>query len=155
MIFATVGSHPSFGFDRFLRALEALPADQLVVQYGPGAPPANALTAAPWMAFAEVVDHIERAEKVISHAGTGTILCARRAGHTPLVVPRLRRFGETVDDHQLDLARALAQTGGIVLVEEVDELAAGLDRAPVRGDARPPGSAELVDAVRRELVGGE
>ena len=68
MIFATVGSHPTYPFERFLRALESVPGDQLVVQYGPGKPPENAGSAVAWMTFAEVLDHMERADKVVSHA---------------------------------------------------------------------------------------
>ena len=153
MIFATVGSHPSFRFDRFLRALEDLPTDDLVVQNGPGTPPANARRAVPWMSFAEVLDHMNRAEKVVSHAGTGTILCATRAGHTPVVVPRLHRFDETVDDHQLDLARALAETGRIIVVEDLDRLGAEVARAPARGSAQAAGAGGLAEAVRQELLG--
>jgi UDP-N-acetylglucosamine transferase subunit ALG13 len=151
VIFATVGSHPTFAFERFLRALEALPGDELVVQHGPGRPPANASHAVAWMPFAEVLEQMERAEKVVSHAGTGTILCARRAGHTPVVLPRLRRFEETVDDHQVDLGRALAASGGIVLVEDAEELAAAVRDAPARGEARSAASTDLVEAVRHEL----
>ncbi len=155
MIFATVGSHPTFRFDRFLAALEALPGDEeLVVQHGPGEPPANADRAVPFMPFAEVLELVGAAEQVVSHAGTGSILCARRAGHTPVVVPRLRRFEETVDDHQLDLGRALARTGGIVLVEDVGELAAAVESAPERGEASAAPSGPLVEAVRAELLGG-
>lgn len=153
MIFATVGSHPTYRFDRFLRALEALPGEDLVVQYGPGEPPANAARAERWMSFAEVLDHMDRAEKVVSHAGTGTILCATRAGHAPLVVPRLKRYGETVDDHQLELARALAGGDGIVLVEDVESLPAELERAPARGSSAVVEHGELQAAVRDELLG--
>jgi len=153
VIFATVGSHPTYGFDRFLRALEDIPGESLVVQYGPGRPPANAEEAQAWMSFPEILDHMSRAEKVVSHAGTGTILCARRAGHLPVVVPRLSRFGETVDDHQLELGRALAATGRIVLVEDIEELAEVLAAAPSRGEAQPAGSSQLAEAVREALVG--
>lgn len=151
MIFATVGSHPTYAFDRFLRALEALPAGQLVVQHGPGRPPAGAAHAVPWMTFAEIVDHMERAERVVSHAGVGTVLCAARAGQVPVVFPRLKRFGETVDDHQLELGRRLAENGRLILVEEESALAAAVAAAPPRGAAPDLAGAELVAAVRAEL----
>jgi UDP-N-acetylglucosamine transferase subunit ALG13 len=152
VIFATVGSHPSFRFDRFLRALESLEVDDLVVQHGPGLAPASAAVAVAWMSFADYLDHIYQAEKVISHAGIGTILTATRAGQTPVVVPRLRRFKETVDDHQLDLARSLGQTGRVVVVEDLDELASMVAAAPPRSDIRPTADSTLANAVRRELL---
>lgn len=153
MIFATVGSHPTYLFERFLQALESLPGEDLVVQYGPGQPPSNAARAVPWMTFAEIVDHMERAEQVVSHAGAGTILCAARAGQVPIVFPRLERFGETVDDHQLELARRLAEDGRVIVVESEAELAAALNTAPPRGaqSALDVGS-DLIAAVREELT---
>jgi UDP-N-acetylglucosamine transferase subunit ALG13 len=153
VIFATVGSHPTYGFERFLRALETLPAGELVVQHGPGEPPANATLATPWMSFAEIVESMERAERVVSHAGVGTILCATRAGHTPVVFPRLERYGETVDDHQLELGRRLAADGRLILVEDERELAAAVAAAPPKGAAAGIGGAELIDAVGAALRG--
>lgn len=151
MIFATVGSHPSFRFDRFLTALEGIDAEELIVQHGPGDPPANATRAAPWMSFAEIVEEMERASHVVSHAGVGTILCATRAGHVPVVLPRLRSFGETVDDHQLELGRKLAADERVILVEEAAALAPALATAPSRRSQPQPAVGGLVDAVREEL----
>lgn len=150
MIFATVGSHPTFRFDRLLRALENVDGD-LVVQFGPGQPPARAQEAVAWMTFEEIVERMGRASQVISHAGVGTILCAIQAGHVPVVVPRLRRFGETVDDHQLEFARAIARTGRVIVVEDANQLGSALHDAPPKGAAGPPGGSELIEAVRGEL----
>lgn len=152
MIFATVGSHPTFAFERLLRGLESVEADELVVQHGPGAPPTNASRAVAWMPFDEVLAQIERADKIVSHAGVGTILCATRAGHVPVVMPRLRRHGETVDDHQLDLARALAGTERLILAEEPAELGEALARAPSRRSGSALDGSALIAAVRNELT---
>jgi UDP-N-acetylglucosamine transferase subunit ALG13 len=154
VIFATVGSHPTYVFDRFLRALEGLPDDELVVQYGPGVPPPNASRAVPWMSFAEIVENMEAATHVVSHAGVGTILCAARVGHVPVVLPRLRRFGETVDDHQVELGRRLAGDGRVILVEEDADLVECLRGAPPRAREPDFGHGRLVEAVRAELIGG-
>lgn len=151
MIFATVGSHPTFKFERLLRALETLEGEELDVQYGPGRPPANAAEAAAWMPFAEIAARMEGASHVVSHAGVGTILCAIAAGHVPIVFPRLRRFEETVDDHQLDLARQLAETGRVIVVESAEELAGAVRTAPARGAANDGGGEALIDAVAAEL----
>jgi len=153
VIFATVGSHPTFCFDRLLQALETLDGnEELVVQHGPGTPPPNATVAVSWMSFEGISDNLARADRVICHAGVGTILCAIRAGHVPVVVPRLERFGETVDDHQLHLAKALVETGKVTLVEEGGELAPALARTPKRGETGEDGGGELIGAVREELL---
>jgi UDP-N-acetylglucosamine--N-acetylmuramyl-(pentapeptide) pyrophosphoryl-undecaprenol N-acetylglucosamine transferase len=153
VIFATVGSHPTFRFDRLLQALETLgDGEELAVQHGPGTPPANASVAVPWMSFEGIADNLARADKVVCHAGVGTILCAIRAGHVPVVFPRLSRFNETVDDHQLHLAKALVETNKVILVEEGSELAAALAKAPARGEAGQDGGGALIGAVRDELL---
>lgn len=151
MIFATVGSS-QFRFERMVRALESLPSERLFVQHGPAEPPAGAGQAIDFMQFPEVVESMERAETVVCHAGAGSILCALRAGHTPVVVPRLRRFQETVDDHQVELGRALAAEGKAICVEDLDQLAASVASAPSR---RPPAEREgllpIQAAVREAL----
>ncbi len=45
----------------------------------------------------------ENAEVVITHGGTGAIIGAVKKGKKVLAVPRLARYGEHVDDHQLQL----------------------------------------------------
>ncbi|MGH3076476.1 MAG: glycosyltransferase, partial [Gaiellales bacterium] len=129
MIFATVGSHPTFAFDRLLRALEVLPGTELVVQHGPGDPPANAREAIAFMPFERMLERMARASVVISHAGVGSILCSLQSGHVPVVMPREARFGETVDDHQVELARALAPSGRIVVAETAAEMPAAVAAA--------------------------
>ncbi|MGH3427786.1 MAG: glycosyltransferase [Mycobacteriales bacterium] len=152
LIFATVGSHPTFRFDRLLRALETIADRELVVQFGPGEPPAGAREAVAWMTLEEIVDHMDRASHVVSHAGVGTILCAIQTGHVPIVLPRQQRFGETVDDHQLEFARAIEKTEHVIVVEDAEQLSSALRSAPPKGAVDPPGGTGLIDAVRDELT---
>ena len=116
MIFATCGSS-HFRFDRMMEALAALPPHDLYVQHGPAEPPPHA-RAVEFLPFEKIVDNIARADVVISHAGVGSILCAIRAGHTPVIFPRLKRYNETVDDHQAELAQALSEQGSAVVAWE-------------------------------------
>lgn len=152
MIFATCGSS-HFRFDRMMAALAALPPEQLYVQHGPADPPAG-VRAVRFLPFDELVATIARAEVVVSHAGVGSILCAIRAGHTPVVFPRLKRHGETVDDHQAELAAALAARGSAISARSAEELVAAVAAAPPRragGEAHPQA---LVEAVRASIVSG-
>jgi beta-1,4-N-acetylglucosaminyltransferase len=153
VIFTTVGS-TQIPFARMIRALDQLPGEQLSVQHGPVSPPPGAAEAQAFMEFPEVVEHMEAADVVICHAGAGSILCAFRAGHTPVVVPRLARHSETVDDHQLELARALAADGRVIAVEDLATLPEAVAGAP-RRRARE-GSDDLLPiqlAVREAIAG--
>lgn len=153
MIFATVGS-TQIRFDRFIRALETLPAGQLVVQHGPMTAPADAGRAIAFMQFPEVVENMELADTVVCHAGAGSILCALRAGHTPIVVPRLKRFEETVDDHQVEFSRALAAQGKVIAVEDPSLLAAAVANAPRRRSPQEQTALRPIQVAVREALHG-
>jgi UDP-N-acetylglucosamine transferase subunit ALG13 len=152
LIFVTVGTHHD-PFARLLDALGQLDPAELVVQYGPGQPPPGVARAEAFMPFEQMIESFREAEKVITHAGVGSILLASRAGHTPLVVPRQHGLGEHVDEHQAELTRALAARGAVVPVWDVAELGQLVADAPPR---RPPAASvepPLCPSVRAALSG--
>ena len=148
MIFVTVGTHHQ-PFPRLLDGLAALPGESLVVQHGCGPAPPGVAYAVAFMPFDEMLRSFESCDLVITHAGVGSIVAARRAGHVPIVVPRLKRFGEHVDDHQEQLTRALVASGKVVPVWDIrllaEAAASAQRRRPVAEDG---GGARLAAAVR-------
>ncbi|MGI9597231.1 MAG: glycosyltransferase [Acidimicrobiales bacterium] len=64
-----------------------------------------------------LVDAIEQADVVISHAGAGSLALALQAGKIPVFVPRRVGHGEQIDDHQVELARWADQNSLAVTVE--------------------------------------
>lgn len=46
---------------------------------------------------------IEKCDYVITHAGTGAILSSIKKGKKVIAIPRLKQYGEHVDDHQIQL----------------------------------------------------
>ena len=152
MIFVSVGSTRT-GFPRLINALAALPAEKLSVQYGGSGPPADAAEAVAFMSFEQVIDRMQAAAVVVCHAGVGTILCALRTGHTPVVVPRVKRLSERVDDHQSELARALADQGKVIAVFDESRLAEAVASVPPRRESASPGEGPLHTAVRAALHG--
>jgi UDP-N-acetylglucosamine transferase subunit ALG13 len=154
VIFVTVGTHHQ-PFDRLLRALGPLAElDRLVVQHGVGRAPACADIAVDFMSAREVATRIEHARAVVMHAGVGSFLVAYRAGHVPVMVPRQRRYGEHVDDHQTSLVRALGREGRVRAVWHVEELADAVEGAARRAAPEaPPTGESLAAAVRRAMDG--
>ena len=151
MIFVTCGSSPA-GFDRMMQALRVLPAAHLVVQHGPVAPP-PCRTAYDFLPFGRVVELMQQSDLVVSHAGVGSIMCALQAGHVPIVFPRLKRHGETVDDHQVELASALGARGTVLVATTPDELRAAVQSAPRRASRRIIQGERLSTAVRAAILG--
>jgi UDP-N-acetylglucosamine transferase subunit ALG13 len=152
LIFVTVGTHHD-PFERLLGALGELDGSELVVQYGPGAPPPGVARAEAFLPFEQMVEYFREAEKVITHAGVGSILGARREGHTPLVVPRRHDLGEHVDEHQAELTRALAARGSVLALWDVAELPRLLAQVPPRQAVTEAVEPPLCPKVRAALAG--
>lgn len=155
MIFVTVGTHHQ-PFGRLLQALSALRAAELVVQYGHNPQPALAARrAVPFMSFSEMLECFADARVVITHAGVGSILSALRAGHTPIVVPRQQRFGEHVDDHQVELTRALTGARKVIPVCDVSELVAAVESAPPKRAPEQAAVERPIHAALRAALHGQ
>ncbi len=158
MILLSLGTHQQ-PFPRALDLVEPLArrGEQLVVQHG-ATPPRPEMPNTTWVEFTpfeQVVDTMARADGVVCHAGVGTIMTALQAGHTPVVVPRQARYGEHVNDHQLDIATRFAEQGLICCVTAETDLAALLR---TRGDGRTQrlgrGSRQLRTAVLDAVLAG-
>lgn len=70
----------------------------------------------------KLFDFLKRAKVVVAHAGAGTILTALRFNKPLIVVPRLKKFGEHVDDQQRELADALSNEGKVIAIYEIEKL---------------------------------
>lgn len=123
MILVTVGTSES-KFDRLLEAFDVgdRSDEELVVQHGPSLVRPVGATCLEFLPYDELVDVIRRARVVVIHGGVGSIMTALANGKRPVVVPRLRRFGEAVDDHQVALGRRLQEAGLVTLVEDTGDV---------------------------------
>jgi len=152
VIFVTVGTHQQ-PFPRLIEALASLEPADLIVQHGNSPAPEGAREAVPFLPFPDILDRMRAAQAVVSHAGVGSILLARRLGHTPVVVPRQRRYDEHVDDHQVGLTRAFAEVHLVIPVWDVNGLKAAVAGVPPLAMSRPAKATALQQAVRRALDG--
>jgi UDP-N-acetylglucosamine transferase subunit ALG13 len=76
------------------------------------------------------------------------------SANVPTIVwPRLSRFGEAANDHQLEIAEVLSQQGRVLLVNDADQLFAALRSSDLplpRTDGTKGGG--LVEALRDSLT---
>ena len=70
----------------------------------------------------EFMDLQETANLVISHGGTGALIGASRKSKNIIAVPRLAKYGEHVDDHQLQIVKVLEGEGYIRAAYDMDDL---------------------------------
>jgi UDP-N-acetylglucosamine transferase subunit ALG13 len=126
MIFVTIGT--SEPFDRLLAAIDSLDTtEEIVAQVGSSTHRLSRARCYDFLTFEQTLEYMRAARVVVSHAGVGSVLAALTVGRVPVVMPRLRRHGEAVDDHQLPFARRLASEGLVLLAEEPVELGAALE----------------------------
>ena len=59
---------------------------------------------------------IEEANLVICHGGVGSIISALSKNKKVIVAPRLKKYGEHVNDHQIQIARKFEQDGYVKYV---------------------------------------
>lgn len=147
MIVVTVGTNEA-RFDRLVQAVAGLGgSERIVVQHGPSEVRPERAECVAFLPFVELAGLIGEARAVVSHAGVGSILVALSSGQRPIVVPRLKRYGEAVDDHQVALAARLASAGLVTVVHDPQrELETALGSAP-----RVLESAERPRALVEEL----
>ncbi len=66
---------------------------------------------------------------LITHSGVGTIISGITQAKPVVVMPRLARYGEHVDDHQLEIATSFAEKNYVAVCEQADDLAQVIQRA--------------------------
>lgn len=122
MIFTMVGTHEQ-QFDRLVRSVDLLDTDeQRIIQYGYSTyQPVNAETSE-FIPFDEVKRYIQEANIVITHSGTGSVMLSLSLGKLPIVAPRYKKYGEHIDDHQLQLVQDLEADGMVVPYYDGDDL---------------------------------
>lgn len=70
-----------------------------------------------------MIEKFKTARIVITHGGPSTFMMAIQEGKRPIVVPRLKKFDEHVNDHQRDFAKKVeAKQKNIIVVENINEL---------------------------------
>lgn len=65
---------------------------------------------------------MDEADLIITHGGVGSMVAAIRKGKKVIAVPRLKKYGEHVNDHQIEIIETFKKQGVIVGIREVEEL---------------------------------
>ena len=127
MIFVTVGTQDK-PFTRLISAVEdAVIAgkitDEVIVQAGNTEYESKVLNVLNYVPFDEFNNYIEKADIIITHGGVGSILNALKLKKKIIAVPRLAKYGEHVNDHQLQVIQKMTQDGYILSCEDESKIA--------------------------------
>ena len=155
MIFLTVGTQ--FPFDRLVQAIDRIIGEGLISeavfgQIGQSACKPRNFEAVARMEKQKFDKHLTEASGIIGHAGMGTISMALNNRKPLLAMPRLKKYGEVVNDHQLGIAKRFSELGHILAAYGVEDLPDGIARLGdfVPAERRPAAHA-VADRINRFL----
>lgn len=131
MIFITLGSQ-KFQFNRLLKAVDELVSenkitDEVFAQIGYSDYEPKNYDFKPFLDREEFGSYTAKCDIFITHGGTGAIIGAVKKEKKVIAVARLAKYGEHVDDHQLQLLEQFKELGLIYACEDTSELEKALE----------------------------
>lgn len=127
MIFVTVGTHEQ-PFNRLIRCVDNLKRDgviteDVIIQIGFSTYEPKFCQWSKLIPYKQMVKNMEDARIVITHGGPASFIMPLQISKIPIVVPRQYRFGEHVNDHQVEFTRKVAERmETIINVENIEKL---------------------------------
>ncbi|MDH5068011.1 PssE/Cps14G family polysaccharide biosynthesis glycosyltransferase [Clostridium perfringens] len=132
MIFVTLGSQ-KFQFNRLLKELDKL-VEQGVIKEDIFAQTGYSDYIPKNYKFKNFLDREEfkrnmnDSDIVITHGGTGAIVGALKENKHVLAIPRLKEFGEHVDNHQLEITNTFKEMNYIEVIIECNDLGEAINK---------------------------
>lgn len=126
MIFVTLGSQ-KFQFDRLLKKLDELLengqiTDAVFAQIGYSNYRPQHFEYEQFLNREEFAHRMQECDVVLTHGGTGAIVSAVKKGKKVIAVARLSKYGEHVDDHQIQILRQFEEMNLILPCYEIEKL---------------------------------
>jgi len=155
MIFLTVGTQ--FPFDRLIKTVDELVShngfeQKIFAQIGNSLYQPRNFKAVSSLEKQLFDKRMREASSIISHAGMGTIMMALDNRKPLLAMPRLSKYGEVVNDHQVAIARKFEELGLILVAYKEHELPKKLEELKSFVPQQKQSEANLVaDRVARFL----
>ena len=156
MIFVTVGMH-YHSFDRLVRKVDELVGsgvlnDEVFMQIGYSKyKPVNCKFSES-VPFEDFERLLNASEIIISHGGAGCIAGGLERNKPVIVVPRLRKFDEHSNDHQLELTDQLSKENRIIAVYDMDELENAIKKARHFNPSDSKSKNRIVEIISRYLT---
>jgi UDP-N-acetylglucosamine transferase subunit ALG13 len=131
MIFVSVGTHEQ-PFNRLVEYMDKWSADhseEVIIQTGFSTYEPRNCEWSKLYPYSQMTKLIDRARIVITHGGPSSFIMPLQVGKIPIVVPRMKRYNEHVNDHQLDFCHQVAKRQGrIIVVDDCEKIAQIIDQ---------------------------
>ncbi len=126
MIFVILGTQDK-EFTRLIKEIEKLKknkiiSEEIVIQAGITKYQSNYMKIIDYLSMNEFEKYIKKSKFVITHGGVGSILDAIKHNKKVIAVPRLEKYGEHENNHQIQIVEKFAELGYIIGIENLEEL---------------------------------
>ncbi|MCL1950503.1 MAG: hypothetical protein FWF59_12295 [Turicibacter sp.] len=144
-------------FSRMIQAVEGLDTqEEIIIQGGHNPYQSHRMKVHGFFSEEELERLYAQADYVITHAGAGSMLKAIKKGKKTIAFPRLKKYGEHVNDHQLELAEKFEDLGYLLVCRDGDDLGHVFERLKgfqpkaygLKGDM-----VELIDGQLDRIIG--
>lgn len=122
MILVTLGTQKE-PFTRLLDYIEKSNIkEKIIVQAGHTKYDSKKMEIFDFIPYEKMNEYISKADIIITHAGTGSILMPLKKGKKVIACARLEKYDEHVDDHQKQILEVFKEEGYILELDENSKL---------------------------------
>ncbi len=124
MIFVTIGMH-SIGFDRLIIKMDEISPnldEKIIMQIGnSGYIPKNTEYFR-LKTYPQIKKICKKARVIVAHGGTGSVITALKQNTPIITIPRIKEYGEVIDDQQMDFVKAMEKKTLVIPIYDLDNL---------------------------------
>ena len=149
MVLVTVGTQKQ-QFNRLFELVESskkLKKEKIVAQIG-----YKKMKTFEFIPLEEMNEYIANSDLIITHGGVGTIFYAIKKGKKVIAVPRLEKYGEHINDHQIEICQELEDEGYILYYkDEKDNLDDLIEKANNTTFKKYDSESNYLNILRKEI----
>ena len=155
MVLITVGTQKQ-EFNRMfelVRKSKELKKEELIVQRGyTKCNNSKRIKAFDFIPLEQMEEYISKADIIISHGGVGTIFSAIKRGKKVIAIPRLEKYGEHINDHQIEICEELEKEGYILYYKDgIDDLDKLINKLKTTQFKKYSSDNNHIDILRKEI----
>lgn len=155
MILVTVGTQKQ-SFDRIfdlVRNSKELKNEKLIFQRGyTKCNNSKRIKVFDFIPLEEMEEYISKSDLIISHGGVGTIFSAIKKGKKVIAVPRLSKYGEHINDHQIEICEELEKEGYILYYKDgIDKFDDLVKKVKKMNFAKYDSNDNYIEILRKEI----